>query len=95
MNHPEDERHDRGVDRRLMRRLLGYLAPYRGDVALAVVVALGDAVVQLAGPYLTKQAIDLMPDASRETGIMIERLAYGMLAQSDDAKRLADEWSKG
>jgi len=44
---------------------------------------------------LTKQAIDLMPDASREAGIMIERLAYGMLAQSDDAKRLADEWSKG
>jgi enoyl-CoA hydratase/carnithine racemase len=44
---------------------------------------------------LTKQAIDLMPDASREAGIMIERLAYGMLASTDDAKRLADEWSKG
>jgi len=41
-----------------MRRLLGYLRPYRGDVALAVGVALLDTVVQLAGPYLTKEAID-------------------------------------
>jgi len=46
------------MDRRLMRRLLGYLRPYRPDVAMAVLVALGNAVVQLAGPYLTKQAID-------------------------------------
>ena len=44
---------------------------------------------------LTKQAIDLMPETSREAGILIERLAYGMLAQSDDARRIADEWSTG
>ena len=44
---------------------------------------------------LTKQAIDLMPETSREAGILIERLAYGMLAQSDEAKRRADEWNKG
>ena len=41
---------------------------------------------------LTKQAIDLMPEASRDAGILIERLAYGLLAQSEDARRLADEW---
>jgi enoyl-CoA hydratase/carnithine racemase len=44
---------------------------------------------------LTKQAIDVMPEASREAGVLIERLAYGMLAQSDDAKARADEWNKG
>jgi enoyl-CoA hydratase/carnithine racemase len=44
---------------------------------------------------LTKQAIDVMPEASREAGILIERLAYGMLAQSDEAKARADEWNKG
>ncbi len=58
MTPADDDLQGRGVDRRLMRRLLGYLGPYRGDVALAVLVALGDAVVQLAGPYLTKEAID-------------------------------------
>jgi enoyl-CoA hydratase/carnithine racemase len=41
---------------------------------------------------LTKQAIDVMPEASREAGILIERLAYGMLAQSDDAKAKTADW---
>jgi hypothetical protein len=36
-----------------------------------------------------------MPETSREAGILIERLAYGMLAQSDEAKARADEWNKG
>ena len=54
----EEEALGRGYDRRLMRRLLGYLTPYRGQVALAVLVALGESLVQLAGPYLTKEAID-------------------------------------
>ncbi len=43
---------------------------------------------------LTKQAIDVMLEASREAGVLIERLAYGMLAQTDDAKQRADEWNK-
>jgi ATP-binding cassette subfamily B protein len=58
VTHPEEEALGRGYDRRLMRRLMGYLRPYRGQVALAVVVALLEALVQLAGPYLTKEAID-------------------------------------
>jgi ATP-binding cassette subfamily B protein len=48
----------RGYDHRLMRRLLMYLRPYRAEVALAIVVVLLDALVGLAGPYLTKEAID-------------------------------------
>src|SRR5439155_1116090 len=43
---------------RLMRRLLGYLRPYRTEVAAAVAVVLVDAVMQLAGPWLTMQAVD-------------------------------------
>ena len=54
----EDELEGRAYDQRLMRRLLGYLKPYRLDVAIAIVVTLVDALVGLAGPYLTKQAID-------------------------------------
>ncbi|HEY6866020.1 MAG TPA: ABC transporter ATP-binding protein, partial [Candidatus Eisenbacteria bacterium] len=48
----------RAYDHRLMRRLLGYLRPYRGQVAVAAVFVLLDSLVQLAGPYLTKEAID-------------------------------------
>jgi enoyl-CoA hydratase/carnithine racemase len=43
---------------------------------------------------LTKQAIDAMPEASREAGILIERLAYGMLAQSEAARSRAESWSE-
>jgi enoyl-CoA hydratase/carnithine racemase len=32
---------------------------------------------------LTKQAIDAMPAGSREAGILIERLAYGLLSQAE------------
>jgi enoyl-CoA hydratase/carnithine racemase len=35
---------------------------------------------------LTKQAIDAMPESSRQAGILIERLAYGMLSQTDAAR---------
>jgi ATP-binding cassette subfamily B protein len=55
---PEEEVLGRGYDHRLMRRLLGYLRPYRAQVILAIVVVLADAVIGLAGPYLTKEAID-------------------------------------
>jgi ATP-binding cassette subfamily B protein len=54
----EDEALGRGYDNRLMRRLLGYLRPYRGQVVFAVIVVLADSIVGLAGPYLTKEAID-------------------------------------
>lgn len=39
---------------------------------------------------ITKQAVDRMPESSREAGILIERLAYGMLAQTDEARAAAD-----
>lgn len=54
----DDELHAKGYDHRLMRRLLGYVRPYRGRLALAGVLVVGDALVGLAGPYLTMEAID-------------------------------------
>jgi ATP-binding cassette, subfamily B, multidrug efflux pump len=46
-----------------MRRLLNYLRPYRGRVALAVTVLLAGALIELVGPYLTKLALDrAIPD---------------------------------
>jgi enoyl-CoA hydratase/carnithine racemase len=38
---------------------------------------------------VTKQAVDRLPESSREAGILIERLAYGMLAQTKDAEDAA------
>ena len=53
-----DEELGRSYDHRLMRRLTAYLAPHRAMVAGAVVVTLAEAAVQLAFPWLTKEAID-------------------------------------
>jgi ATP-binding cassette subfamily B protein len=49
----------KAYDHRLARRLVASLRPYRAQVAGAVVVTLAAAAVQLAYPWLTKEAIDL------------------------------------
>lgn len=41
---------------------------------------------------LAKQAIDATPEVSREAGILIERLAYGLLAQTASARAAAEEF---
>ena len=58
MSPSEEDDLGRAYDHRLMRRLLGYLRPYRARVAAAIAVVGLDAVAQLAGPWLTMQAID-------------------------------------
>ena len=58
MSPGEEDDLGRAYDHRLMRRLLGYLRPYRGRVVAAVAVVVVDVVAQLAGPWLTMKAID-------------------------------------
>ncbi len=48
----------KAYDGRLMRRLLAYVAPYRWQVAAAVLLLLILSPLQLAGPWLIKTAID-------------------------------------
>ena len=48
----------KAYDARLMRRLLTYLDPYRGRVALAASAIVGHSILELAPPYLTKVVID-------------------------------------
>ena len=43
---------------------------------------------------VTKQTIDALPAAPREAGIAIERFAYGLLAQTDDAQAGAASFSE-
>jgi enoyl-CoA hydratase/carnithine racemase len=38
---------------------------------------------------VAKQALDAMPEASREAALLIERLGYGLLAQTADAREAA------
>ncbi len=43
---------------------------------------------------LAKQAIDAVPDASREAAVLIERLAYGLLAQTEAARGAAEGFGR-
>jgi ATP-binding cassette subfamily B multidrug efflux pump len=54
----EEEVLGKAYDGRLMRRLLRYLRPYRGRVALAVVLSVLASALAVVTPYLTKVLVD-------------------------------------
>ena len=59
----EEEALGRPYDAALVRRLVEYLRPYRGAVVLALLLLLASAVLQLAGPWVTRLVIDrAIPD---------------------------------
>ncbi len=64
--HHEEEALGKGYDAHLMRRLLRYLRPYKGRVALAVVLVIITAALGAAVPYFTKVVVDdyLVPGIS-------------------------------
>ena len=58
MSMHEEDVLGKAYDARLMRRLLGYLWPYRWQALTALAAIVLHSVLQLAPPYLTKVAID-------------------------------------
>lgn len=58
MSGAQDDVIGKAYDARLMRRLLVYLRPHTAIVALAFVVIVAGALVELAQPWLTERAID-------------------------------------
>ena len=54
----QDDVLGKAYDARLMRRLLVYLKPHAGAVSVAFVMIVGGALVELAQPWLVRQAID-------------------------------------
>src|SRR5215813_7842057 len=61
-SHHEEEVLGKAYDARLMRRLLTYLWPYRGRAITSLILTILSAPLSLAGPPLTKAAIDLFLD---------------------------------
>src|SRR5450631_1754185 len=54
----EEEVLGKAYDGRLMRRLLGYMRPYRLRIAISLVFLLAQSVLQVLGPLLTRTAVD-------------------------------------
>lgn len=72
----EDEITGKAYDSRLMKRLLAYTVPYRRMVILGVFLTLFAALLQLAGPYLTKQAIDTYIAQKQLSGLYLILIIY-------------------
>jgi ATP-binding cassette subfamily B multidrug efflux pump len=66
-NGHEEEALGKAYDSRLMRRLMGYMRPYKWRVILALTLTLAVTPLELAPPYMFKVAIDryLTPAASQ------------------------------
>jgi enoyl-CoA hydratase/carnithine racemase len=65
-----------------------------GGAALERALELARQLAQLPplAVAVAKQAIDAVADAPREAAVLIERLAYGLLAQTDAARRAAADF---
>lgn len=77
MSFHEEEVLGKAYDATLMRRLLGYLRPYKPRVAFALAAIISASVLQLAQPYLMKIAIDRYIAAGDLRGI--DRIAAAFL----------------
>ncbi|HEX9367880.1 MAG TPA: ABC transporter ATP-binding protein [Vicinamibacterales bacterium] len=83
MAHHDEDIVGKAYDARLMRRLLGYLRPYRVQAALALGAIIASSMLQLAQPYLMKLAIDRYIPSRDVAGVDRIALWYlGILAGS-------------
>jgi ATP-binding cassette, subfamily B, multidrug efflux pump len=73
----EEEVIGKAYDGRLMRRLLTYARPYRSTIVLSLVFLVADSLLQVAGPLLTKLAVDryLVPNPGRAPNILDPHLS--------------------
>ena len=72
----EEEALGKAYDARLMRRLLAYLKPYKGQALVALAFVLAVSFLELVGPYLTKVAIDVYIQARDWPGLMRLSLVF-------------------
>ena len=69
----------RTYDAHLMRRLLGYVSPYKTLVAGAVALLMIEGVLQLAGPLLTQRVIDVSLPAGDAPGIIGAAILFAVV----------------
>ena len=69
----EEEVLGKAYDSRLMKRLLGYLRPYRLQVVVALIAIVLKAGADVIGPYLTKVAVDKYLAQRTEAHSLLDR----------------------
>src|SRR5262245_62602209 len=75
----EEEVLGKAYDSRLMRRLITYLRPHRGYVALALLLILLESGLEVAFPWFTKVAIDQYIAVANMNGLAVIAALYVIL----------------
>jgi ATP-binding cassette, subfamily B, multidrug efflux pump len=88
----EEEVLGKAYDARLMRRLLGYLRPYRLQAAFALVAIIAASVLQLAQPYLMKLVIDRYIPAGDLSGLNRIALLYLAIIAASFGLEFTQTW---
>jgi ATP-binding cassette subfamily B protein len=83
----------KAYDARLMRRLLGYLWPYRRHVAIALAAIIAHSLLQLVPPYLTKLVIDTYIPAGNLSGLGIVAGLYLLTLAMSFALEYLQTWT--
>jgi enoyl-CoA hydratase/carnithine racemase len=74
--------------------LVSEVVPAGEALDRSLVLARGLAELPRLAASVAKQAIDAVPEGSRAVGILVERLAYAMLAQTADARAAAGDFEE-
>jgi enoyl-CoA hydratase/carnithine racemase len=64
--------------------------------AVGRALELGARIAELPEPAVSaiKASADLMAESSRETSVLVERIAYAALAQTDEARAAGERWAR-
>jgi ATP-binding cassette subfamily B protein len=89
----DDEVLGKAYDGRLMRRLIGYLRPYRPQVAFAIATIVVNAALQLVPPYLTKVVIDQYIPARDISGLTVVAALYLTTLIGSFVSEYAQTWT--
>ena len=89
----DDEVIGKAYDARLMRRLLTYLYPYRGRVALAAAAIVGHSVLELVPPYLTKVVIDRYIPSGDLSGLGLVAMVFSFTLAGSFALEYLQTWT--
>lgn len=72
----EEEVLGKAYDARLMRRMIGYLQPYRWHVVLAIALSIMVSAMEAVRPYFTKIAVDENIAQGDEHGLLMTALLF-------------------
>jgi ATP-binding cassette subfamily B protein len=92
MSAHDEEVLGKAYDNRLMRRLLGYLYPYRRQAATALLAIVAGSVLQLAQPWLTKLAIDRYISQGDLAGVARIAVAFLFVLAGSFALEYVQTW---